>query len=129
MRFSPMGETDAKADVAIDLLTPRERECLRLVDQHLSSKEIARQLGISKHTVDTHLDKARQRLGVVTRYDAARLMAARDRDAGGEGGALGYAPPLDRAPSPPPHPPIPDVSGGDRVGIAPGLDEVLDPFQ
>jgi DNA-binding CsgD family transcriptional regulator len=76
----------------LDLLTPRERECLRLVDQHLSSKEIARRLGISKHTVDTHLDKARQRLGVDTRYDAARLVAAHDRA-------------------------IPDASGGDTIGI------------
>jgi DNA-binding CsgD family transcriptional regulator len=32
----------------VGLLTVRERECLRLVDQHLSSKQIARQLGMSK---------------------------------------------------------------------------------
>ena len=63
----------------IDLLTPRERECLRLVYEHLSSKEIGRQLGISKHTVDTHVDKARQRLGAQDRYDAARRVAAFER--------------------------------------------------
>ncbi len=64
---------------AIDLLTPRERECLRLVYEHLSSKEIGRRLGISKHTVDTHVDKARQRLGAQDRYDAARRVAAFER--------------------------------------------------
>ena len=53
---------------ALELLTPRERECLRLVNQHLSSKEIGRELGISKHTVDTHLDKARQQFRVGNLY-------------------------------------------------------------
>jgi len=56
----------------LDRLTERERECLRLVDRHMSSKEIARELGLSKHTVDWHLDKARKRLGAADRYDAAR---------------------------------------------------------
>lgn len=56
----------------LDRLTERERECLRLVDRHMSSKEIARELGLSKHTVDWHLDKARRRLGASDRYDAAR---------------------------------------------------------
>ncbi|MCA0356236.1 MAG: helix-turn-helix transcriptional regulator [Proteobacteria bacterium] len=56
----------------LDRLTERERECLRLVDRHMSSKEIARELGLSKHTVDWHLDKARRRLGAHDRYDAAR---------------------------------------------------------
>jgi len=70
--------TSVQSD-AIDLLTPRERDCLRLVYEHLSSKEIGRRLGISKHTVDTHVDKARQRLGAQDRYDAARRVAARER--------------------------------------------------
>jgi DNA-binding CsgD family transcriptional regulator len=61
----------------MDRLTPRERDCLRLVDEHLSSKEIARRLGLSKHTVDWHLDKARRRLGVADRYEAARLVSPR----------------------------------------------------
>ena len=57
----------------MDRLTERERACLRLVDEHLSSKEIARRLGLSKHTVDWHLDKARRRLGVADRYEACLL--------------------------------------------------------
>src|SRR5512147_1514400 len=64
--------TDAKAD-PVGLLTPRERECLRLVDQHLSSKQIARELGMSKTSVDTYCDRARRKLGVDDRYSAARL--------------------------------------------------------
>ena len=74
-----MLETASVQSDAIELLTPRERECLRLVYEHLSSKEIGRRLGISKHTVDTHVDKARQRLGAQDRYDAARRVAASDR--------------------------------------------------
>src|ERR1700756_3578633 len=58
----------------VELLTPRERECLRLVDQHLSSKEIARKLGMSKTSVDTYCDRARRKLGVGDRYEAARLL-------------------------------------------------------
>ena len=62
------------SDPNIELLTPRERECLRLVDQHLSSKQIARQLGMSKTSVDTYCDRARRKLGVGDRYAAARLL-------------------------------------------------------
>src|SRR6266540_3616872 len=62
----------------VELLTPRERECLRLVDQHLSSKEIARKLGMSKTSVDTYCDRARRKLGVPDRYEAARLLRNQD---------------------------------------------------
>ena len=67
----------ASPDIAdpIELLTPRERECLRLVDRHLSSKQIARELGMSKASVDTYCDRARRKLGVSDRYAAARALA------------------------------------------------------
>src|ERR1700741_70346 len=61
-------------DDPVELLTPRERQCLRLVDEHLSSKEIARKLGMSKTSVDTYCDRARRKLGVGDRYEAARLL-------------------------------------------------------
>ncbi|WP_207801784.1 helix-turn-helix domain-containing protein [Phenylobacterium hankyongense] len=70
-----------RADITEDpvgLLTPRERECLRLVDQHLSSKQIARQLGMSKTSVDTYCDRARRKLGVGDRYEAARRARTAD---------------------------------------------------
>ncbi|MBA4012997.1 MAG: LuxR family transcriptional regulator [Phenylobacterium sp.] len=59
----------------VELLTPRERDCLRLVDRHLSSKQIARELGMSKASVDTYCDRARRKLGVGDRYAAARALA------------------------------------------------------
>src|ERR1700744_6343249 len=77
-----MRARDIIAEDPVGLLTPRERECLRLFDQHLSSKQIARELGMSKTSVDPYCDPARRKLGVEDRYAAARL--ARQLD--GEGG-------------------------------------------
>jgi DNA-binding CsgD family transcriptional regulator len=45
------------------LLTPRQAEVVKLAERGLSAKEIARDLGISKRTVEDHLSKARQRTG------------------------------------------------------------------
>jgi DNA-binding CsgD family transcriptional regulator len=56
-------------------LTAGQLDCLRLVDQHLSSKEIAVELEISPHTVDQRVRQALQTLGVERRAQAARLVA------------------------------------------------------
>lgn len=56
-------------------LTAEQIEVLRLVQQNLSSKEIARLLGISKSAIDQRLDRARQVLGASSRREAARLFA------------------------------------------------------
>ncbi|RVT94172.1 response regulator transcription factor [Sphingomonas crocodyli] len=55
----------------IDRLSDRQKECLRLVWRHQSSKDIARQLGISPHTVDDYLRKAIRTLDAADRIDAA----------------------------------------------------------
>ena len=56
-------------------LTAAQLDCLRLVDQHLSSKEIAAELGISPHTVDQRIRQSLATLGVDTRKHAARIVA------------------------------------------------------
>jgi DNA-binding CsgD family transcriptional regulator len=56
-------------------LTEGQLDCLRLVDQHLSSKEIATELEISPHTVDQRVRQALHTLGVERRAQAARLVA------------------------------------------------------
>ena len=56
-------------------LTPGQLDCLRLVDQLLSSKEIANELQISPHTVDQRIRQALATLGVERRTQAARLVA------------------------------------------------------
>lgn len=59
----------------LECLTDGQRDCLRLVMLHLSSKEIARTLGISPHTVDQRLRVAVRNLGVTSRFEAARMLA------------------------------------------------------
>ena len=57
-------------------LSEGQRQCLMLVNQHRSSKEIALELGISPHTVDQRVRQALQILGVDKRGEAARMVAA-----------------------------------------------------
>lgn len=59
-------------------LTPREVEILQALASGSSNKTIARELGISPHTVKTHIANAYQKLGVERRMQAvekARLLA------------------------------------------------------
>ena len=56
-------------------LSEGQRQCLLLVDEHLSSKQIALRLGISSHTVDQRVRQALQILGVEKRGEAARIVA------------------------------------------------------
>lgn len=60
-------------------LSPRQQQCLLGVLDLKSAKEIARDLGISPHAVEKHLRLAREKLGVATSADAARLFAAQSR--------------------------------------------------
>ena len=55
-------------------LTDGQRDCLRLVYRHMTSKDIARTLGVSPHTVDMRLRTAMKVLDVPSRIDAARLL-------------------------------------------------------
>lgn len=52
-------------------LTRREREVVRLIDQGLSNKEIARQLGIEVATVKNHVHNLLEKLRVHRRSEAA----------------------------------------------------------
>ena len=57
-------------------LSDGQRQCLTMVNQHLSSKEIALKLGISSHTVDQRVRLSLQILGVDKRGEAARMVAS-----------------------------------------------------
>jgi DNA-binding CsgD family transcriptional regulator len=54
-------------------LTEGQKDCLRLVDDLMTSKQIARHLGISPSTVDQRLDAARRKLNAPSRKLAARI--------------------------------------------------------
>jgi DNA-binding CsgD family transcriptional regulator len=56
-------------------LSGRQRQCLALVAKGCSSKQIARQLGLSPSTVDNHINAAVQLLNVDDRRKAAQLVA------------------------------------------------------
>jgi DNA-binding CsgD family transcriptional regulator len=68
-------------------LTEKQRVCLRMVYMHMSSKEIARELGIGADAVDQRLKTAMRTLGVESRVDAARLLAEHE-------GAMTYQRPV-----------------------------------
>jgi DNA-binding NarL/FixJ family response regulator len=55
----------------LDAITPRQREILRLIANGLSTKAIARALGISTKTVETHRTQLMDRLGI---HDIANLV-------------------------------------------------------
>ena len=59
----------------LNKLSEAQRICLRMVFMHMSSKDIARELGISPHTVDQRLKGAIQTLRVDSRVEAARMLA------------------------------------------------------
>lgn len=48
-------------------LTRRQHECVELVTEGLSSKEIARKLGIAPSTVDNHIAQVMHQLGIPNR--------------------------------------------------------------
>lgn len=96
-----MLQTVEPLELKLSVLTPKERECLRLVAQQRSSKEIARDLGISKASVDTYCNRARAKLGVSSRRAAAQLVvrlesaaAASTPAAGAAGPKVSILPPL-----------------------------------
>ena len=64
-------------------LTDKQRACLDLLIEHNTSKEIARLLDISKHSVDQRLTNARDALGAGDRNELAfiyrRLLETCDR--------------------------------------------------
>lgn len=59
---------------AIPTLSEREKETLRLLLAGHDAKSIARDLGLSAHTVNDRLRDARRKLGVSSSREAARLL-------------------------------------------------------
>ena len=55
-------------DPEFDQLTPRERQVLRLIARGYAYKEIARELGISAKTVESHVSAVLRKLQLTNRY-------------------------------------------------------------
>lgn len=58
MHDAGFAERDAGLIVVV-MLTPREREVLRLLADGMSAKEVALRLNITARTVESHIDKLR----------------------------------------------------------------------
>jgi DNA-binding CsgD family transcriptional regulator len=86
-------EPDDGMKVRVARLTEGQLDCLRLVDQHMSSKEIAAELNISPHTVDQRIRQALHILGVERRQQAARIVAWRLAQSGAPYQRLIHQPP------------------------------------
>jgi DNA-binding CsgD family transcriptional regulator len=67
----------APAVVPAGTLSAREREVLRWVAAGRRQADIAATLGLSTRTVENHLRRARQRLGVATTAQAVRAASRR----------------------------------------------------
>lgn len=66
-------------DQRLATLSHRQKECLRLVADHLQSKQIARRLGLRPATVDSHIATALQKLHMSSRREAALAILAAER--------------------------------------------------
>ncbi len=59
---------ESRDDDELDQLTPREREVLRLIARGYAYKEVARELGISAKTVETHVSAVLRKLQLSNRH-------------------------------------------------------------
>ncbi|NLS26169.1 Transcriptional regulatory protein DesR [Sphingomonas sp. S2M10] len=71
-RVIPPELAAAAWEAGSDPLTDRERDALRLAEEGLSNKDIARRLGLSPGTVRNYLSEAASKLGAANRIEAGR---------------------------------------------------------
>ena len=64
--------TETEAQQALEMLTPKHVEVLDLLAQHLTTKEIARRLGLAPTTVDQRISAIRERWGTTNRKATIR---------------------------------------------------------
>jgi DNA-binding NarL/FixJ family response regulator len=69
------GRDHAVPDEISSLLSARELEVLLLLDEHLSTEEIAHRLFISEHTVRSHVKSLLHKLGVSSRRQALEALS------------------------------------------------------
>ena len=80
--FSLDGKTLEAADVDpdLDLLTPRERQVLRLIARGYSYRDIASELSISTKTVESHVSSVLRKLQLSNRHQLSHWASERRLD-------------------------------------------------
>ena len=63
----------AAPDAALEALTPRELEVLRMLAEGLGNRQVAAQLGISDHTVKFHISSILDKLGAASRTETVTM--------------------------------------------------------
>lgn len=66
----------ANPDASTEVLTPREIEILRLIEQGLTNQQIASRLSLTLHTVKNHVHNLLGKLGVGSRAEAVSVFRA-----------------------------------------------------
>ncbi|MFN8223111.1 MAG: response regulator transcription factor [Gaiellales bacterium] len=70
------GRMSGVPDEIAQILSTREVEVLLLLDEHLTTEEIAARLFISEHTVRSHVKSLLRKLGVSSRREALERLSA-----------------------------------------------------
>jgi DNA-binding CsgD family transcriptional regulator len=119
----PLGSAGKEMAARVERLSQGQLDCLRLVNEHLSSKEIAAELDISPHTVDQRIRGALHILGVERRSQAARIVAQHAGPYSGPYQRLIHQSPHIETDGSPGHPEAavrPQIRHADRAGEAGG---------
>ncbi|MGW6844898.1 response regulator transcription factor [Streptomyces sp. NPDC054958] len=66
-------QTEATATATAPTLAPREQEALRHIAAGCTYLQTARQMGLSKHTVDAYLRRIRAKLNISTTAEMTRM--------------------------------------------------------
>ncbi|MFF3326761.1 AAA family ATPase [Streptomyces sp. NPDC002889] len=74
--WDPAEDEAPALEVRPDTLTPRQQQIARLVAEGATNKEVAARLCLSPRTVDYHLRRIFERLGITSRADLIRRRAA-----------------------------------------------------
>lgn len=104
--------------VRTDLLSPRQKDCLRLAYKGLTTKEIARELGIMPGTVATYCAEAKTVLAARNRRHAALLLHDHEAAAPGAADSPSQTGPHSSGVDPDPAEPQPSPAIRRRASIA-----------
>ena len=83
MRLVDMELMDSREERSAAEISPREKEVLALLGEHLTNAEIGERLYISVRTVESHAASLRRKLGLASRQELIRY-AAGQRDGSGK---------------------------------------------